>query len=93
MENKTECKQINKTECQQIEVPVEGGKIVAYKSTDPLYPGIFIDFIGDKEGYNENVVTVEKPVCTDTSTNVSNSLRTLVWKKGIEDYVDEIKWD
>ena len=69
-----------------ISVNVDGGIIIARKSTDSNYPGIDVEFVADKEN-SENLsrprVLFENPK--------NGELRALVWEDcNSEDYTNEI---
>lgn len=70
-----------------IKVQTPMGELIAKAGTDPMYPGIALDFI--KKGQ-----TVETPValleCDKNSENPDGSIRLLVWgDKKQEDYTDK----
>ena len=70
-------------------VKVNGGFLVATKSTDPDYPGIDVEFVSDfDEGENASRprILFEKPV--------DGELRALIWNnKDSEDYAEEISFE
>lgn len=70
-------------------IPLEGGTLIAERSLDPDYPGIDIEFIPDgnaETAYTYPRVVVEKPK--------GKKLRCLVWgNKDSEDYTDKIEFD
>lgn len=85
---------------KKIEVPIKGGKLVAYANPDPNYPGIFVDFIaeGDECKIGQPVLLVEEDKDSGLDTNnrhsEENRIRTYLWKEGpeSEDYSEEFKW-
>ena len=70
----------------EIKLP-NGGKLVAQASTDPDYPGIYIDYI--KDGQN----TASYPSVL-MEYNPDKKLRALIWANpDSEDYSEEIEFN
>lgn len=69
----------------RIEVKISGGVLVAQKSTDPHYPGIFLDFVPDTA---EEAV----PVALLEEVSETKQVRLLVWENSQEDYSFEIEY-
>ena len=69
-----------------ISVNVDGGIIIARKSTDSNYPGIDVEFVADKE----NPENLSRPrILFENPKNCE--LRALVWEDcNSEDYTNEI---
>ena len=69
-----------------ISVKVDGGIIIARKSTDSNYPGIDVEFVAD----NENPKNLSRPRVLFESSK-EQGLRALIWDdQNNEDYTNEV---
>ena len=76
-------------------LPLAGGHLDIRVHPDPMYPGLDIEFISDKEPENKLSrprVLIEKPINEDS--HLCERLRAVIWAdRDQEDYTDAIELD
>jgi hypothetical protein len=76
-------------------LPLAGGHLDIRVHPDPMYPGLDVEFISDKEPENKLSrprVLIEKPI--DEDSHLCERLRAVIWAdRDKEDYTDAIELD
>lgn len=79
MSNHTEKKPAYFPVSPNLAVPVRNGFLVATPASDPLYPGIDVEFIPDEQHINEYKEVLSKPRVLIEEPQDDTRLRALLW--------------